>query len=320
MSDENQIEDVEEVIVSNISEAVAAEDEKEDEVFEDIAKKPDNELINDYLRPNAKCIVCSTPIWSVKVNKAYLDGKSYSDIINEYTLKFEERTGRSLNKSLLHRHFNSHFDARAAAIAEYNKRRQDSLKSGATSTAQRDIFKLATNKYLDELEIFDTTAKEMITKYQELENIIEEKKLSSKTAGLDDLIIKQAQILTALNKQAISKFKALSKANLEGKQGQFLSQLSFIGSKAIAGVNSPKTLIDAKETEDLYLRVVIKQILARLEEPLKTFGEISVDQRLLFFRELKKSMIGIENGISADFDRQVKALNDQKLLSHNKKT
>ena len=220
MPDENQIEDVEDVIVSNVSEAATAEDEKEDEVFEDITKKPDNELINDYLRPNAKCIICSTPIWSVKVNKAYLDGKSYSDIINEYTLKFEERTGRSLNKSLLHRHFNSHFDARAAAIAEYNKRRQDSLKSGATSTVQRDIFKLATNKYLDELEIFDTTAKEMITKYQELENIIEEKKLNSKTAGLDDLIIKQAQILTALNKQAISKFKALSKANLEGKQGQ----------------------------------------------------------------------------------------------------
>lgn len=287
----------------------------EEDIEEVVTKKTDNELVNDYLHANSRCILCTTPIWSLKVNKAYLDGKSYSEIINEFSQKIEERTGRSLNKSLLHRHFKSHFDARAAAISEYNKKRQDSIKSSPTSSSNKDIFKLLTNKYLDELEIFDATAKELIIKYNELEGLIDTKKEKNVTAGIDELILKQAQILNVLNKQAISKFKALSRANLEGKQSQFLSQLSFIGAKAITGSGTNQRL-DARETEDIYLQVVVKQMLARLEDPLKAaFGTITNDQRLLFFRELKKSLTGVQEGITADFERQIKNSNEQKLLT-----
>jgi len=315
---DNVVEDIE-AVVENSEEDAEEFQEAINEIDEPEVKKSDNELVGDYLKPSSKCIVCSTPIWSLKVNKAYLDGKSFNDIINEYSPKFEERTGRALNKSLLHRHFKSHFDARAAAIAEYNKRRQDE-PAARVSDSQRDIFKLATSKYLDELEIFDATAKELITKYQELETMILEKKDSGKTRGLDDLIIKQAQILNVLNKQAISKFKALSKANLEGKQGQFLSQLSFIGAKAISGAQNQSSLVNARESEDIYLRTVIKQIIARLDDPLKlTFGKIDKEQKMLFFRELKKSLTGIEQGISTDFSNQIKALNEQKQITNKQK-
>jgi len=280
-------------------------------------KRSDNEVIDDYLKPNSRCILCTTPIWSLKLNKAYLDGWSYSKIIDEFSIKFEERTGRALNKSLLHRHFKSHFDARAAAIAEYNKRRSTSSSDLSPSTGQRDIFRLATNKYLDELEIFDATAKELITKYQELEVLIEEKRFAGKKFGIDELITKQAQILNALNKQAISKFKALSRVDLESKQGQFLTQLSFIGSKAVTGLSQfskQQQLLSPQEMERIYLSVVIRQMLARLEDPLKTtFGVVPKDQKTLFYRELKKAVEGIQDGISADFDKQIK-VETQKLI------
>lgn len=317
-NDELEIKDIDVEQVKDInieSDTIQKENDQEieyseEELKEDIEKKSDNDIINDYLKVNQRCILCTTPVWSLKLNKAYLDGKTYSQMIAEYSDKFEERTGRSLNKSLLHRHFKSHFDARAAAIAEYNKRQITTNPNIIpASNHQRDIFQLATQKFLDELEIFDATAKELIGKYKELENLIDDKRSAGKTFGIDELIMKQAQILNALNKQAISKFKALSKVDLENKQGQFLSQLSFIGNKAVGGLSqvNNKQRIPADELEKMYLGVVIKQILARLEEPLKrTFGLIPVDQKTLFYRELKKSVEGIQDAISIDFEKQIK--------------
>lgn len=319
-SDSSDVDEVEAEVIENTSDDndnFSNEDDDTDNVKdEDIddleEKKTETEIVNEYHKPNPRCILCNTPIWSLKVNKAYLDGFSYNQIINKFSSKFEERSGRALNKSLLHRHFKSHFDARAAAIAEYNKRKENNTTTINPTTAQRDIFKLATNKYLDELEMFDVTAKEMIAKYQELEQLIEEKKSAGKSFGVDELILKQATILNSLNKQAISKFKALSRVDLESKQGQFLTQLSFIGNKAVSGLSQIRgkqqaLLISPQQTEEIYLGVVIKQILARLEEPLKsTFGQLTKDQKALFYRELKKSMEGIQDGITVDFDRQIK--------------
>jgi len=319
-SDSSDVDEVEAEVIENTSDDndnFSNEDDDTDNIKdEDIddleEKKTETEIVNEYHKPNPRCILCNTPIWSLKVNKAYLDGFSYNQIINKFSSKFEERSGRTLNKSLLHRHFKSHFDARAAAIAEYNKRKENNTTTINPTTAQRDIFKLATNKYLDELEMFDVTAKEMIAKYQELEQLIEEKKSAGKSFGVDELILKQATILNSLNKQAISKFKALSRVDLESKQGQFLTQLSFIGNKAVSGLSQiggkqQALLISPQQTEEIYLGVVIKQILARLEEPLKsTFGQLTKDQKALFYRELKKSMEGIQDGITVDFDRQIK--------------
>jgi len=314
---ESELQEVE--VINNQSEK--EDDDNSVEISDELDKKTENEIINEYLKSNSHCILCTTPIWALKLNKAYLDGDSYSSMIEKFSIKFEERTGRKLNKSLLHRHFRLHFDARAAAIAEYNKRRlmNSSNSSGdqQVSIAQRDIFKLVAKKYLDELEVFDTTAKEMITKYQELEVLIEEKRAAGKTFGIDELILKQAQILNALNKQAISKFKALSKVDLESKQGQFLTQLSFIGNKALTGLSQvdDKKLLSAKQIEEIYLSVVIRQMLARMEEPLKVLVPcISIDQKALFYRELKKSIEGIQDGINVDFDRQIKT-SSQKLLT-----
>lgn len=321
---ESEIDDVDVEVVEN--EGVESEednlsnDDESEQIDDSEEKKTDTELISDYLKPNPRCILCNTPIWALKINKSYLDGFSYNQMINKFSPKFEERTGRTLNKSLLHRHFKSHFDARAAAIAEYNKRKDNSEQNINPTTAQRDIFKLAANKYLDELEMFDATAKELIAKYQELEVLIEEKRSAGKSFGIDELILKQASILNSLNKQAISKFKALSRVDLESKQGQFLSQLGFIGSKAISGLSlgGQQQLISPQETEEIYLGVVIKQILARLEDPLKsTFGHLTKDQKSLFYRELKKSIEGIQDGITADFDRQIK--NQTKLLADKNK-
>jgi hypothetical protein len=315
--DETKIEVIEPISVESEESDVAEEDIKED-----VEKKTENELVEEYLRPNARCILCTTPIWSLKLNKAFLDGKSYSEMIDDLSAKFEERTGRALNKSLLHRHFKSHFDARAAAIAEYNKRRSVTSSGISATTAQRGIFKLAEMKYLDELEMFDATAKEMIQKYQELETIIEEKRASGKSFGIDELILKQAQLLNALNKQAISKFKALSRVDLENKQGQFLTQLSFIGNKALSGLahfGKQQAMITPQEMETIYLNVVIRQMLARLEDPLKkSFGPLPADTKTLFYRELKKAMEGIQEGITADFECRIKT-ETQRLIENKSK-
>lgn len=322
-ADETEAEVVDCTRVEAASDDVKEDEIAEEDIKEDVEKKTENELVDEYLRPNSRCILCTTPIWSLKLNKAFLDGKSYTEMIEEFSAKFEERTGRALNKSLLHRHFKSHFDARAAAIAEYNKRRSNNSVSGISSTtAQRGIFKLAEMKYLDELEMFDATAKEMIQKYQELETIIEEKRASSKSFGIDELILKQAQLLNALNKQAISKFKALSRVDLENKQGQFLTQLSFIGNKALSGLaqfGKQQALITPQEMETIYLNVVIRQMLARLEDPLrKSFGPLPADTKTLFYRELKKAMEGIQEGITADFENRIKT-ETQRLIENKSK-
>lgn len=302
--------------------AVVVEESEPKIDVEKLNQKSDDELIREFLKPNVNCVLCTTPIWSFKINKAYLDGLSYQKMIDQYSVRFEERVGRSLNGNLLVRHFKSHFDIRGAAIAEYNRRKaaQNAAANNTfeASDGQRDIFKLASKKYIDELEMYDTTAKELINKYRELEDIIAEKREKGKSFGIDELILKQAQILNVLNKQAISKFKALSKVDLESKQGQLLSQLSFIGNKALTGISQidqNKALLSSKEMEEVYLGVVIKQILARMDDPLKILvKDISKDHKQLFYRELKKSIEGIQEGINADFEKQIKTLSQKAIV------
>jgi len=285
-------------------------------------KKTESDLIRQFLKPNSSCVLCSTPLLSIKINKSFLDGMSYQKMIEVYSEKFLERSGKTISVQSISKHFKFHFDVKGFAIAEYNRERNaESFNIMPTSDTQRDIFKLTTKKYIDELEMFDTTAKELVNKYKELEDIVIEKRLNGKTFGIDELILKQAQVLNVLNKQAISKFKALSKVDLESKQGQLLSQLSFIGNKAIAGatqINGKNVSLEAKQVEELYLSVVIRQILARLDDPLKVISkDMSKDQKSLFYRELKKSMEGIQLGINIDFENQIKIMSQKSI--ENKK-
>ena len=296
----------------DITDTTEASNDTEDvdanvQVDEDTSKRADNDLVDEYLKVSSRCILCSTPIWSVKLNKAYLDGATYSEMIGKFSSKFEERTGRSLNKSLLHRHFNQHFDARASAISQYNKSRSN---PGATASGtQRDIFKIATQKYIDELNLHDVTIKELIGKYSELEDIISTKKdKNDRNIDIEDLVLKQVSILDTLAKQSLNKFKALSKVDLESKQGQFLSQLSFIGSAAMIpgpGGKQQMPKIDPKELENLYLTSVINQLIGRASEAVRTTFKATPDDQRVFLRDLKKSMSGVSDAIKIDFDKRI---------------
>jgi hypothetical protein len=308
--------DVGRVRDADTQDAVIIDEPKNEPRFKQDEEKLDSELIREFLKPNSTCVLCTTPLWAFRINKAYLDGLTYPQMIEQFSIKFEERVNRALSVSLLHRHFRSHFDARGAAIAQYNGRKINK-NTIAPNAGQRDIFKLTSKKYIDELEMYDTTAKELINKYREIEDIIEDKRENGKKFGIDDLILKQAQMLALLNKQAISKFKALSRVDLESKQGQLLSQLSFIGNKALVGISQidQKMLLSPKEMEEVYLSVVIKQILARMDDPLKILvKDISKDQKQLFYRELKKSIDGMQEGINVDFEKQIKTLSQKSIV------
>lgn len=303
--------DIEHIEVQVDHENVERDVDSDVQVEEDVSKKPDNELIEEYLKSSARCIMCSTPIWSVKLNKAYMDGATFAEMIERFSSKFEERTGRGLNKSSLHRHFKEHFDVRAAAIAQYNKNRNSS--SVNPSNGQRDIFKIAVEKHVDELNLYDVSLKELINKYQEIDEIITSKRDLGKTFEIEDLILKATSILETINKQALSKFKALSKVDLESKQGQFLSQLGWLSNTMLPGSNRaslPK--VETKDMETLYLSAVINQVVGRANEAVKSTFNATPDDQKVFMRELKKSMAGVADAIKIDFDNRIEQHGNEK--------
>jgi len=270
-------------------------------------------IISKYINPDPTCPCCNLPGISVKINQSYLNGFKYKEIIEKYSEQIEKKHNRKLTVGDLSTHFTNHINHKAAAIAEFNR------KHGMTNLSQDEkeeitgIAKSLAVRELGDLELFQRTVEEDVNLVIELDDIIKKRIKEGRDGNIENTMMKKHQVLADLRISFIEKAKMMQKALVQSKQMEVIDkQLQFLDVKTanVLGISS-QTLSPAlyKESEKLYLKIVLSSIIKRIEQCFDTL-EIDQVQKTHFFRELKKEFKGIENFINEEFKKKVSNLKE----------
>jgi len=278
-----------------------------------LLKEDDTDFISKYVNPSPKCVCCNEPKLSLEINKSYLNGKSYSEIVAKYKEECLLKTGRTLNVALLSEHFTNHFNIKGVAIAEYNRKYGFSKLPAAEQSELKDIFSALVDDKVHDLELLDMAMREQVKRMKELEDLKTERIKEQRTANIDQLIMKQESIMHNLQSQLLSKLKLWQRSQFQNKQLEIMDrQLQFLDHKTAsflgleAGIVLEPML--AKEAEKMYLKIVIENLIKRVKKALDASLSVSMQDKAQYLQELQRQFKGIEKEINDEFQSKIKDL------------
>jgi hypothetical protein len=282
-----------------------------------------NELINSYLKIDPKCVICRTPILGKNVNIAYLNGKSYSDIIIEFSDQFSKVTGRAgINKKQLVKHFNEHFNIKGLNLAEYMAIRDSDIDDSDEKDSgelQNELELLLNSANIGDLELIDAAVKEQIQQLIQLKNIAIEMKAQNRTFNLDKLIMKQQKIAKEIGTLATKKMALLSRTNLEQSQSDYFRGLTFLTSKLSSNIDLSQLNI---KLEEIYLRIAVILFINKANDAITiALPNIPRSDHIAFLTNLKNTVFGLSKEVDAEFRVQIESMAEsiKKASSGNKK-
>lgn len=271
-------------------------------------------IISKYINPRINCICCNLPSIAIKINKAYLSGSSYKQIIEDFAEEVNIACGKKLELSQVSEHFSKHFDCTGAAIAEFNRKMGLSKLPVSEQNEMKDIFSVLTQRRINDLELLELSMKEQIKRLEELETIKKDRIKEGRTFNLENLIMKQEMIMNNLQMNVIGKLKMWSKAMLQTKQAEFLDrQLQFLDTKTADFLGLKSEAVNPalyKEAEKLYLRTVIESVIKRIKSSVDCALTVDQHEKAQFYKEFQRELSGIEDEINKTFEARVKELKE----------
>jgi len=273
-------------------------------------------VVTKYIVPQMNCICCNLPDVAVKINKAYLSGRSYKQIVTDFSSLVKEATGNDLELSNVSEHFSKHFDFTGAAIAEFNRKMGMNQLPVEEQKEMKDIFSALTNRRVNDLELLEFAMKAQITRLQELETIKQERIKEGRTHNLENIIMKQEMIVNNLQNNIISKLKTWSKALLQTKQAEYLDkQLQFLDADTASILGIEQNTINPalyKEAEKIYLKTVIESVIKRIKSAVDTSLQVDIHQKTHFYKEFQRQLSGLEEEITKTYEVKIKELKNIK--------
>jgi hypothetical protein len=271
-------------------------------------------IISKYINPRVSCVCCNLPSIAIKINKAYLSGSSYKQIIEDFAEEVNIACGKKLELSQVSEHFSKHFDCTGAAIAEFNRKMGLNQLPATEQNEMKDIFSVLTQRRINDLELLELSMKEQIKRLEELETIKKDRIKEGRTFNLENLIMKQEMIMNNLQMNVIGKLKMWSKAMLQTKQAEFLDrQLQFLDTKTADFLGLKSEAVNPalyKEAEKLYLRTVIESVIKRIKSSVDCALVIDQHEKAQFYKEFQRELSGIEDEINKTFEARVKELKE----------
>jgi len=274
-------------------------------------------FISKYIQPHPDCVCCNLPGIAIKINKSYLAGSSYKQIVEEYSEEVLLSTGKNLELGTISEHFSKHFECTGAAIAEFNRKMGFSNLPVAEQKEMKDIFSVLAQRRVNDLELLEFSMKEQIKRLQELETIKNTRINEGRTFNLENLIMKQEMIMNNLQMNVISKLKMWSKAMLQSKQAEYLDrQLQFLDPKTADFLGLQADAINPtlyKEAEKLYLRTVIESLVKRIKSSVDVALSVDQHEKAQFYKEFQRELLGIEDEINKAFESKLKDLKEVRI-------
>ena len=269
-------------------------------------------LVSDYITPDPKCVCCNIPVLSLRINRAYLDGKNYTTIIEEFKEEVRKEIGRYLSFKDLSTHFSKHFNHKGVAIAEYNRKYGMNQLVPLEQREMKDIFCALVTTGINDLETLDLAMKEQVKRLKELEDLKKERIKEKRTYNLENIIMKQEAIMDNLQGKILEKLKIWQKAQFQSKQMEIMDrQMQFLDHKTadFLGLESGPIALEpglAKEAEKVYLRIVIENLMKKIKIATDIALQVNQHEKAQYFKELNRQFKGVEKDIDVEFLEKLK--------------
>jgi hypothetical protein len=155
-------------------------------------------IISKYLNPIANCPCCNLPKISIEINKAYLNGFTYTKIVEKYNADVEVKLGRRLTISALSEHFSKHLNSKGAAVAEYNRSFGMVNLPESEKNEMKQIALALKDKRLDDLTLFQRTLEEEFKIIADIDELADQRMNESRKEEAINLRMKKHEILASI--------------------------------------------------------------------------------------------------------------------------
>ena len=114
----------------------------------------------------------------------------------------------------------------------------------------------------------------------------------------------------------MDRHELIQKAQFQSKQMEIMdSHLGFVDAKTADFLGtSVKSIADdpvlAKQAANLYLRVIIEKLISRLQDVIDSVLSLDAQHKTEFFKELQRSLQGIEEDVDDEFKVRVKDIRE----------
>jgi len=285
---------------------------------------------NPFFKPDSNCLLCNSKA-AVFINEAFLNkGKDVGNrqFCSMYRVEFEKLTNEKLTTKMVDLHFEKHCNAKEEALQKFNEMKmRDAMEKTEMETTEiatipktslipiqdanelERIHTLLADNYMNDLKVLDFSIREQLHHLKELKDVKAERK--EKGVGTIDLIMKEENILQAIQFSLLNKIKVFQTGKLQQAQTQVLNSMNFLNSATmnLLGINEEEmTHLVMKKSQDVFITTVFTHFLKRLNVCMKEIN-LNSEQKALFLNIMKRELEGVENEIYKDFEVNIKNAN-----------
>jgi hypothetical protein len=286
------------------------------------------DMTNPFFKPDPKCLLCNSEA-AVFINKSFLEKGKDVDIrqfCTMYNVDFEKLTKEKLTAKMVATHFEKHCNAKGEALQNFETmKKRESMETTSETTSivpakptlipiqdaneLERIHSLLADNYMNDLKVLDFSIREQLHHLKELKDVKAERK--EKGVGTIDLIMKEENILQAIQFSLLNKIKVFQTGKLQQAQTQVLNSMNFLNSATmnLLGINEAEmTQLVMKKSQDVFITTVFTHFLKRLNVCMKEIN-LNSEQKALFLNIMKRELEGVENEIYKDFEINIKNAN-----------
>lgn len=147
------------------------------------------DLIVQFLKPNEECVLCARDEIAFDINRDWLEGKNYQDLIQSYQDEYKRLSGHNLSPTTLAIHFTKHMNSQGAAINKWSRANPPSQQQAHENLpAVRDdndyLYDLHNRVHLNKATAANSVVREIISNLDAMKKDIDERREAGRTFDL----------------------------------------------------------------------------------------------------------------------------------------
>lgn len=273
------------------------------------------EMIPHLLKPNQECVFCSGSELALAVNRDWLDGKQYDEIISRHQGEYLQASGNPMTPTTLAIHFNKHMSAKGAAINKWTKSLAERTQPQTMPAVQDDddnsmtLLKERSRLGADKTYLAELAVQEIISNLEAMKRDIAERRATGRTFDLANAMKEYGKLLQGTHSNLLKAAEVDSKLAVNESSIQSARVLEFAMMKSMNLMDRQHRNYDEfmRSAERLWFTVAVKHIVARLDLALRS-TDLAPPDRAEVLSQIKSSMQGLDVIVSEEYDREVHLL------------
>lgn len=285
--------------------------------YEQDEEMDEQDQISRFLKPDSNCLLCSADNFSYAVNRDWLDGKVYREIVKKHGAEYGRISGgKKLCHSLLAVHFAQHMNVAGAAVSKWSKRllKRTPSRAMVPTPDQENLFSLLVDRHIDNHELAKLAIREILSSLKMMKDEIDAKQESGRVMDLVSTIEKYNKLLQGFASTIQRERDLESKLEIDASHIQSAKILDFVVLRNAGLIDSedPKYSDFIRSAETLWINVAMAEIAERVGNAIKKV-DLDAAKRMTILKQVNASVKGLENAVQSKYEKEMQFLRERQL-------